>query len=179
MWLTRGLVLGDEVRDPEVLASVALTVTAEALPPPRALLVHVLVDEDAGHRNSYRAIACAPLRLDAEEQTGVIQALELALELAPDEQQTIRRWLITRRWPAWARADPALRSLLGAPEPPVLLAEAARQSMIPLATLAKAALEERLPTIRAGDRQLVYLATIVEAQQRGLLHAGPGRPRRR
>jgi hypothetical protein len=50
---------------------------------------------------------------------------------------------------------------------------------VPLATRANAAARERLPTIRAGDRHLVYLAPIREAQDRGLLHAQRGRPHRR
>jgi len=74
------------------------------------------------------------------------------------------------RWPAWARADQSVRQLLGIPDAPVLLAEVSRHCMIPIQTLAKTALEERLPTIRVGDRQLIYLTTIAEAQQRRRLH---------
>ena len=43
--------------------------------------------------------------------------------------------------------------------------------------LAHAASRDRLPTIRAADRHLVYLDTIHEAERRGLLHGQRGRPR--
>ena len=46
----------------------------------------------------------------------------------------------------------------------------------PLATLSGAAVAERLPTIRAGDRHLIYSATIGEAQQRGVLQAAARSP---
>lgn len=58
------------------------------------------------------------------------------------------------------------------------LAAAARQWMLPLATLSGAAIAERLPTIRAGDRHLIYSTTLGEALQRGVLHDQRGRPQR-
>ena len=69
----------------------------------------------------------------------------------------------------WARATLPVGALLGAPEPPLLL---------PLATLTSVVAQERLPTLRVGDRHLVYQATIAEAQARGLLLDQRGRPAR-
>lgn len=108
-----------------------------------------------------------------------IATIDLAqplLTLQPSEQQVLRAWLISR---SWARAAHSVRVLLGETEAPIALAEAARQSILPLATLSGAAVAKRLPTIRAGDRHLVYSATIGEAQQRGVLLPGRGRPQRR
>jgi len=99
--------------------------------------------------------------------------------LTPAEQQILRNWLIGRHWPAWARAARSVRTLLGETEAPIALAEAARQWMLPLATLSGAALAERLPTIRVGDRHLIYSATIGEALGRGVLQPQRGRPRQR
>jgi hypothetical protein len=55
-----------------------------------------------------------------------------------------------------------------------LLAEAARQWILPLATLSGAAVAERLPTMRASDRHLVYSATIGEGIERGVLRSMGG-----
>jgi hypothetical protein len=51
--------------------------------------------------------------------------------------------------------------------------------MAPLATLSGAAVAERLPTIRCGDRHLAYSATIGEALERKVLQPQRGRPRQR
>lgn len=66
----------------------------------------------------------------------------------------------------------------GPTHPPIALAEAVRQWMLPFPPLSGAAVAERLPIIRIGDRHLIYSATIGEAQQRGLLQGQRGRPRR-
>jgi hypothetical protein len=119
------------------------------------------------------------LRSDSTSNTGVLDALQPVLDLSKEEQHTLQTWLMHRRWPAWARAALPVRALLGEPAPPILLAEAARAWMLPLATLTTAVAQERLPTIQCGDRHLVYQSTIREAQERGLLHHGRGRPSRR
>lgn len=178
MWVHRLLLSTGQVDDADRLHGSELTNTSQSIPAPRALLVHIVVDEDQDHHEAYRSMLCFALHLDSARATGQVNMLQPILDLDPDEQAPIRAWLIARRWPAWARADPLVRQLLGIPDPPILLAEAARHWMIPIQTLARAAREERLPTIRAGDRQLVYLTTIHEAQQRGLLHHTVGRPRR-
>ena len=101
------------------------------------------------------------------------------LTLHAAEQHILRDWLITNHWPVWARAALSVRTVLGTAEGPIALAEAARQWMLPLATLSGAAVAERLPTIPAGDRHLIYSATIGEALGRGVLQPQRGRPRQR
>jgi hypothetical protein len=173
------LVVGEQVTDADDLASWQLTVAA--LPPsgPRQLLVHLVVTEDAQYHDAVSSLTVFALHCDTTGRAGVIDALQPLLVLSPHEQRTLRAWLISKRWPAWARAVPPVRALLGDHAPPVLLAEAARAWMLPLATLTTAAREERLPTMQCGDRHLVYQSTIAEAQERGLLHHGRGRPSRR
>lgn len=78
-----------------------------------------------------------------------------------------------------AQASLSVRVLLGDPTPPVLLAEAAREWMLPLATLVSASAPDMLPTLRGGNRQLVYTTSIREAQENGLLHTGHGQPAHR
>jgi len=177
MWLTSLLVEGTQMSTADDITAFSLSAVYMPILPPRALLVHILAAEDALAHDAYRTVTCFAVQLDHVQHTGVVSLLPV-LDLTLIEQATIRRWLIVSRWPAWARADHAVRKVLGVLEAPVLLAAAARHYMIPLPTLAKAALEERLPTMRAGDRQLVYLSTVAEAQERKLLHHAPGRPRR-
>ena len=145
---------------------------------PRSLLVHVGLDETDAGQDMYMVLVVQALRLSESESQAHINLLPL-LELTSLEQQIIRAWLIGRRWPAWARATQSVRGLLGVSDMPVLLANAARQLWMPLTTLQSAAADDRLPTIRIAGRHLVYLDTILEAQQRGLLHAERGRPQRR
>jgi hypothetical protein len=178
MWLTSLLVEDVQVSDGSHLQEYTLQVTTDLILPPRAVLVHILADEGHDHRDAFRSLTCFALQLDREHTTGRVGLHQPILDLTITEQAALRSWLISQRWPAWARADHTVRKMLGMHEALVLLAEAARNAMIPLPTLAKAAQEERLPTIRAGDRQLVYLSTIREAQERKLLHHVPGRPRR-
>ena len=177
MWTLSCLVDGDLIGDIAELERCQLTIAAQPPLPPRQLLVHVLVSEDERHADAYSALTAVALRLDRPARVGQTD-LQPTLALTAAEQHTLRAWLIGRRWPAWARAAISVRALLGDPAPPMLLAEAAREWMIPLATLTSAAAHDRLPTIRVGDRQLIYSATIAEAQRRGLLHLQRGRPRR-
>jgi hypothetical protein len=179
MWLTSLFVDDGQVLDGAYLQEYILQGTTELILPPRAVLVHILADEGHDHRDAFHSVTCFALQLDHEHKTGYVGLHQPILDLMATEQAAIRSWLIAQRWPAWARADHTVRKMLGMHEEPMLLAEAARDAMIPLPTLAKAAQEERLLTIRAGDRQIVYLSTIREAQQLALLHHAPGRPRKR
>jgi hypothetical protein len=172
------LVDGNDVRDAADLEGLQLTVAPIAPDAPRQLLAHVLVIEDAQHNDAYTALMVFALWSDAATRTGQIDVLQPLLRLAPAEQRTLRTWLIVQRWRAWARAPLSVRTLLGEPAPPVLLAEAARQWMVPLATLTTAVAQDRLPTIQVGDRHLIYESTIPEAQARGLLRQQRGRPSR-
>ena len=173
------LVVGDQVMDAADLVDWQLTVASSVATAPRQLLAHMVVTEDAQYRDAYSSLTVFALYCATTEHSGVIDALRPILDLTSDEQQALCTWLIGRRWPAWARATLPVRALLGELAPPVLLAEAARAWMLPLATLTTAVAQERLPTIQCGDRHLVYLSTIAEAQERGLLHHGRGRPSRR
>jgi len=146
---------------------------------PRMLLAHVTVTEDHASCAAYSTLTILALQGDPARRTGTIDLAQPLLTLPASAQQTLRDRLISRRWPAWARAALSVRTLLGAAEAPIALAEAARQWMLPLATLSGAAHAERLPTIPAGDRHLIYSATIGEALQRGVLQPQRGRPPRR
>lgn len=178
-WALSALVDGEIVRDSSDLE--ALQLTSAPVPPgaPRQLLAHVVVTEDAEHDDAYTAVMVFAVQLDGTSHTGQIDMLQPLLQLTPMEQHALRTWLITRRWRAWARAALPVRALLGESAPPVLLAEAARQLMVPLATLTTAVAQGRLPTVHAGDRHLIYLSTMAEAQARGLLRYQRGRPSRR
>lgn len=177
-WLESVVLHQGEIVDEAFLADWTLAATIAPLPLPAALLlVHVEVTEDGEGHTAYTGLTVLACQLaDAERQA--LMSLTPVIELHPHEQQVLRQWLTCQRWLAWARASHGVRSRLGAPDLPVSLSEAARQMMIPLPTLQSAAAEERLPTIRAADRQLIYVDTIIEAQARGLLHYGRGRPAR-
>lgn len=178
MWISSLLVDGDLVRDAADLEELQPTVAPISLAAPRQLLAHVVVTEDAHHEDAYTALMLFAVQLDPPSRTGQIDVLQPVVQLTPVEQRALRTWLIAQRWRAWARAALPVRALLGEVAPPVLLAEAARQWMLPLATLTTAVAQDRLPAIHAGDRHLVYPSTIAEAQARGLLHHQRGRPSR-
>jgi hypothetical protein len=175
MWTFSCLVEEGQIGDSAELEGYQLTVTATPPLPPRQLLVQVLVTEDDRHTDAYSMLTVYGLQLDHTARTGSTD-LQPLLALVSAEQRPIRDWLVRRRWPAWARAALPVRALVGDATPPMLLAEAARAWMVPLATLTSAAAQDRLPTIHVGDRQLVYSATIAEAQERKLLHMRRGRP---
>ena len=178
-WLNSVILDNGEVSDAETLHSwtIVASITAE-IPGLRSLRVHVgRTENEAGH-DSYTLLMAQALQLLKPDRQAFISLIPLA-ELALLEQQAVRAWLIGQRWPAWARASPEVRNFLGASEAPVLLADAARHMWMPLTTLQSAAADERLPTIRTAGRHLVYTSTILEAQQRGLLHSDRGRPQRR
>lgn len=179
MWVESVLVIDDQIVDAAELGGWALTVGALDETQPRMLLAHVTVTEDQVGVTAYSSVTILALVEESALRSGTIDLTQPVLTLRPSEQQVMREWLISRHWPAWARAALSVRTLLGEAEPPVLLAEAARQWMLPLPTLSGAAVAERLPTIRVGDRHLIYTATIDEAQQRGMLLPGRGRPQRR
>ena len=143
------------------------------------LLAHVTVTEDRASCAAYSGLTILALQGDPAQRTSLIDLARPLLTLHASEQQMLRDWLISRRWPAWARAALSVRTLLGAAEAPIALAEAARQWMLPLATLSGAAVAERLPTIHVGDRHLIYPTTIGEALGRGMLQPQRGRPRQR
>ena len=170
---------GDQLVDAAELDGWALTVGTCDVAAPRMLLAHVTITEDHVSVAAYRGLTILALQGDPALRTGAIDLAGPLLMVAPAEQQALRTWLITKHWPAWARAAFSVRAMLGDAEAPIALAQAARQWMLPLATLSGAALAERLPTIRVGDRHLVYSATIGEAQQRGVLQPQRGRPSRR
>jgi hypothetical protein len=179
MWVESILAAGDQIVDAAELDGWALTVGTCDPAVPRMLLAHVTVTEDRASCAAYSALTILALQGNPAQRTSLIDLARPLLTLHGAEQQTLRDWLISRRWPAWARAALTVRTMLGDGAPPIALAEAARQWMLPLATLSGAALAERLPTIRVGDRHLIYLATIGEALQRGMLQPQRGRPRQR
>jgi hypothetical protein len=179
LWISSLLVDGDHVRDAGELEKFQLTFAPISPPAPRQLLAHVVVTEDAAHDDAYTALILFAVQFDSTSHTGQIDVLQPVLQLTPVEQRALRTWLIMQRWRAWARAALPVRVLLGEETPPVLLAKAARQWMVPLATLTTAMAQDRLPAIHVGDRHLVYPSTIAEAQARGLLHHQRGRPSRR
>jgi hypothetical protein len=179
LWISSLLVEGDHVRDAADLEQLRLAVAPISQAAPRHLLVHVVVIEDAENNDAYTALMAFAVQFDTMSRTGQIDMLQPVVQLAAVEQRTLRAWLIAQRWRAWARAALSVRALLGEVAPPVLLAEAARQWMVPLATLTTAVAQDRLPTMRVGDRHLVYPSTIAEAQARGLLRQQRGRPSRR
>lgn len=178
MLFTTLLLIHDQVGEASAATTSALAIRAIAPDAPRGLLATVVSVEDAAFHLAYTAVVGYALGLDTAGRPVAVDLLHPLATLAPPEQAALRAALIAQSWSAWARAPLPLRALLGDPEPPVLLADAARQIGLPLPTLANAAGQERLPTIRAGDRHLVYLATIREALDRGLLHLARGRPRR-
>lgn len=145
---------------------------------PRGLLVTLIAVENTMFHLAYVGLVVHGLALDLAGRPSGVDLLHPLTELTAPEQGALRTALVRQSWSAWARAPHHVRAFLGCAEPPVLLADAARQLALPLPTLANAATVDRLPTIRVGDRQLIYLATITEAQERGLLHAQRGRPRR-
>jgi hypothetical protein len=179
MWVLSLVVDGEVIQDAADLEVRVLTVAPISQSAPRQLLAHVVVTEDTQNDDAYVALMVFALRLDGATHTGQVDLLQPLLQLTPSEQGTLRTWLITQRWRAWARAALPVRTLLGEPAPPILLAEAARQWMMSLATLTTAVAQDRLPTIRVGDRHLIYTSTMAEAQARGLLHQQRGRPSRR
>ena len=179
LWISSLLVEGDHVRDAADLEQLRLAVAPISQAAPRHLLVHLVVTEDAENNDAYTALMLFAIQFDTTSRTGQIDVLQPVLQLTSVERHALRTWLIAQRWRAWARAALPVRTLLGEPAPPILLAEAARQWMVPLATLTTEVAQDRLPTIHVGDRHLIYASTIVEAQARGLLHHQRGRPSRR
>ena len=179
MWVESVLVAGDQILDAAELDGWALTVGACDPAAPRMLLAHVTVTEDHASCAAYSGLTILAITGAVDHRTGLIDLARPLLTLPAAEQQTLRDWLVARRWPAWARAALSIRTMLGDSTPPIALAEAARQWMLPLATLSGAAVAERLPTIRCGDRHMIYSATIGEALGRGVLQPQRGRPRQR
>jgi len=177
LFTTLALINGQVVDAEELLCE---SLPTRVLPPigPRGLLVTVVSVEDAAYHLAYTAVIVYVLALDEAAQPVGVDLLHPMTMLLPTEQASLRAMLVRQSWSAWARSPQHVRALLGSLDPPLLLADAARQRGIPLPTLANAAMRDRLPTIRAGDRHLVYLATIIEAQERGLLHIQRGRPQR-
>jgi hypothetical protein len=178
MWVESVLVVGDQLVDAAELDGWRLTVGAGDDTQPRWLLAHLILTEDRFGCAAYSALTLLAVHGDVATRAGTIDLARPLLAPLAAEQQTLRAWLIERNWPAWARGALNVRALLGAAEPALLLAEAARQWMLPLATLSGAAVAERLPTIRVGDRHLIYSTTIGEAIERGVLLLQRGRPRR-
>jgi hypothetical protein len=178
MWVESVLLAGDQVVDVTELDGWHLTVGMGTVERPRMLLAHLILTEDATGCAACSALTLLAVQGDAATRSGTIDLARPLLTPSPTEQRTLRAWLIERNWPAWARAALSVRTLLGAAEPAILLADAARQWMLPLPTLSGAAVAERLPTMRVGDRHLVYSATIGEAIARGVLRSQRGRPRR-
>lgn len=178
MHITMLALVGSKVEAADEALVGELTVSAVEPDGRRGLLATVVSSEDARYQLAYAALICHALRLGPDGRPEAVDLLRPLEVLRPDEQEALRGALVASSWPAWARAPHHLRRLLGEDEPPLLLADVARDLMLPLPTLANAASRERLPTIRAGDRHLVYRATIQEAEARGLLHHQRGRPRR-
>ena len=175
MWTETVLLVAGQVQSADDVIGRSATLVTVVPEVNRALLVYITTTEDAQHAVAYTGVLCQAVQITDDR-------IELAptplTALRPDEATALRTALITRRWAAWARAPHAVRVLLGCPEPLVPLATAAAQLRMPLATLARAAAADRLPTIRAGDRHMVYLATIGDAIVRRQLHPQAGRPRR-
>lgn len=178
MLVTTLAVIHGQVVDAEEAVSESLAVVVPPPDGPRGLLVTVISVEDAAFHLAYTAVVAYALTFDSEGHPTGVDLLHPLTELTPSEQVVVRTALVRQSWSGWARAPQHVRTLLGCADPPLLLADAARQLGIPLPTLANAAVRDRLPTIHAGDRHLIYLATVVEAQDRGLLHVQRGRPRR-
>ena len=177
-WVEQVLLIDGAVFDPNTFADWAIAATLSPLPiGPRSLLALFELNENSKGQAAYAAVSAFACDLVYASQSMVVSLLPLA-ELYAHEQQALRTWLTDRNWPAWARANHLVRSRLGAVEEPVLLSEAAEQTHIPVTTLQSAAVAERLPVFVAADRQLVYVDTVLEAQQRKLLGLGRGRPRR-
>jgi hypothetical protein len=154
MWVESVLVVEEQIVDAAELDGWTLTVGACDLAAPRMLLAHVTVTEDQASVAAYSGLTILALQGDPARRSGTIDLARPLLTLPASAQQILRTWLISRRWPAWARAARSVRTLLSETEAPIALAEAARQWMLPLATLSGAAVAERLPTIRVGDRHL-------------------------
>lgn len=171
------LLLNGEVFAAEDFILETLSVCSLSLDAPRGLLVTLVSEEDAEFHLVHRAMVAYALQIDASGLPSAVDLLHPLGELTLLEQKALREAVTRQSWPAWGRAPRHIRALLGYPDPPLLLADGARQLGIPLATLANAAVQDRVPTIRAGDRHLVYLQTVIEAQDRKLLHAQRGRPR--
>ena len=167
MWVESVLVVGDQVVDAADLDGWCLAVGAGDSNTPHILLAHLILTEDATGCAAYSALTLLAVQGDAAMRSGTIDLARPLLTPSPTEQRTLRAWLIERNWPAWARAALSVHSLLGAAEPAILLA-----------TLSGAAVAERLPTMRVGDRHLVYSTAIGEAIERGVLRSQRGRPRR-
>jgi hypothetical protein len=178
MWIESVLIVGDQIMDAAELDGWQLSVGIYDVIAPRMLLAHVTVTEDLANCAAYSALTLLALTGEPALRTGMIDLARPLLTLEPSEQQILRGWLIARGWPAWARAALSVRAMLGEGASPIALAEAARAWMLPLATLSGAAVAERLPTIRCGDRHLVYRTTIGEALERRVLQSQRGRPRR-
>jgi hypothetical protein len=178
MWVESVLVIGNQIVDAAELDGWHFIVGAGDAERPRMLLAHFTLTEDRWSHAAYSALTLLAVHGNPATHTGAIDLARPLLTPSPTEQRTLRAWLIERHWPAWARASLSVRTLLGAAEPAILLAEAARQWMLPLPTLSGAAVAERLPTMRVGDRHLVYSPTIGEAIARGALRSQRGRPRR-
>jgi len=170
---------GDAVEDAADLAGFQVTVSPISPAVPRQMLAHVGITEDAEHDTAITALMLFAAQLDSISHTGRVDVLQPLVQLRQLEQRALRSWLIKQHWRAWARAALPVRTLLGEMAPPMLLAEAAREWMMPLATLTTAVAQDRLPTIHVGDRHLIYATTVAEAQTRGLLHQQRGRPSRR
>lgn len=178
MLITTLALIDGEVRDADNLRVEQLSVCAIGPAERQGLLATVISVEDAAFHLAYTALICYALHISTDGQPATVDLLHPLDQLRPKEQLALRSALIAQSWPAWARAPQHLRALLGVPDPPLLLADAARQARIPLATLANAAARDRLPTIQAGDRHLVYLETIHESEGRRMLHGQRGRPKR-
>jgi hypothetical protein len=179
MLLTTLALIDGNVHDAEGLGVDQLRVRTMNPAERQGLLATVVSVEDSAFHLAYTALICYALSTATDGQPGAVDLLHPLEELRADEQRALRSALIGQSWPAWARAPQHLRTLLGVPEAPLRLADAARQAGVPLATLANAAARDRLPTMQVCDRHLVYLETIREAAERGMLHGQRGRPRSR
>src|SRR4051812_11444875 len=125
MWVESVLVVDDQIVDATELDGWRLDVGACDLAAPRMLLAHVTVTEDRASCAAYSGLTILALQGDPARRTGTIDLARPLLTLHAAEQQILRTWLITKHWPAWARAALSVRTLLGATEAPIALAEAA------------------------------------------------------
>lgn len=142
-----------------------------------ALLLNLQGYEFYGKVQAFHALLCYRLWLPPTPTgQGWGDMSLLASDVTPDEQALLKAWLIGLSWEAWARADVSVRAQAGEPDPPISLAEAARQSGRPYTSLVSEAERGTLPVINAADRKLVYAATLTEQAARG--KRGRGRPRR-